>query len=479
MSSGSSGGTGFCSAQSPRTPEAASGREDAYISPRRVSVSEIDEVLKRPRLELPLLAKPSLFKSLRRSPSPRKFPDLPSVTGKAIEIMDRLDGSSEVIEFARDDEEIRPLMPSPSADGNSAVEVAMDVPHIAKMSIFSVSYGAARAKGKRDKQIDNEFSGVVEFLLWAWGGSRYSGMICMALSSLTYSIMGLLVDFFTVTLVPSFETIFIRCTVILVAAFIWLKKAGQPLFGLPHVRHLLMARAIAGYLSLLGFFYSITVLPLHDAIVLNFTTPFMAAILGRVILQENWRLTEIGGSVCSFLGLFLILQPIPFFQDQIPESSVSTHLYIPGGRYYIHAILIAVLSAASGGANYCFIRAGAKASEQPLTTVFAFVAFSCPAAAICMLSFQKFVVPGFVTFIGMIIIGLLAFIAEVLLARGLQLEKAARATAVLYVEAFASHILGIMFLGQTPSVVSVFGATLIVISTMSVAYFGNDKLPES
>jgi len=318
-----------------------------------------------------------------------------------------------------------------------------------------------------------------EFLIWAWGGSRYSGMVCMALSSLMYSIMGLFVELFAVTAAPSYETIFIRCAVILVAAFIWLRKTGQPLFGLPHVRHLLMARVITGYLSLLGFFYSIQVLPLHDAIVLNFTTPFMAAILARLILQEKLGVIEVGGIVCNFLGIFLVYQPVPLFQGRRSETNASTGLYIPGERYYIYTILIALLSAVTGGANYCFIRAAAKASEQPLLTVFAFAAVACPAAAICMFSFQKFVLPGLYPFIGMVIISLLAFVAEVLLARGLQLEKASRATSTLYIEAFASHVLGIMFLGQTPSVVGLLGAAIIIISTMAVAYFGNEKPPES
>jgi drug/metabolite transporter (DMT)-like permease len=42
---------------------------------------------------------------------------------------------------------------------------------------------------------------------------------------------------------------------------------------------------------------SIQVLPLHDAIVLNFTTPFMAAILASFILQEKLGVIELGGMI--------------------------------------------------------------------------------------------------------------------------------------------------------------------------------------
>ncbi|XP_059077827.1 uncharacterized protein LOC131034649 isoform X2 [Cryptomeria japonica] len=388
-------------------------------------IQPCSEVLKQTSLELPTYLRPSSsFKSPRHSSSPKNFTDLTSVNDKTIH--DKMDADP------LPDDEIRPLLSPPSADANSVVGVVIDagVTRPSKMSIFSVPYGRPR-KEKRDKLTESKFSSSDDFLLWAWGGSRHSGVICMAFSSFIYSIMGLLVENFAVTEVPSSETIFIRCAVILVAAFIWIRKTGQPLLGLPHVRGLLVARTIAGYLSLLGFFYSIQVLPLHDAIVLNFTTPFMAAILGRIILQEKWGVIEIGGTVCSFLGVFLIFYPVPLLQGQTPESKASTGLYKPGEQNYIHAILITLLSAASGGANYCFIRAAAKASEQPMITVFAFAAFACPVAATCMFSFQKFVVPDIFAFIAMIIIALLAFVAEVLLARGLQLEKACRATSIL------------------------------------------------
>ncbi|KAH9303630.1 hypothetical protein KI387_008034, partial [Taxus chinensis] len=392
-------------------------------------IQPCSEVLKRTSLELPTYFRPSSsFKSPRYASSSKKFADVPSVSGA--KTLDEMDANP------LSDDENRPLITFPSTDANSAVEVVMDaaVTQPAKMSIFSVSHGRAESKEKRNERTETDFSGLHNVLLWVWRGSRYSGLICMTFSSLIYSIMGLLVEYFAVTKVPSSETIFIRCAVILVAAFIWIRKTGQPLFGLPHVRLLLIARTITGYLSLLGFFYSIQVLPLHDAIVLNFTTPFMAAILGRIILQEKWGVTELGGTVCSFLGICLIFNPVPLLRGGTSENNASTSVYIQGEQNYIYAILITLLSAASGGANYCFIRAAAKASEQPLITVFAFAAFACPVALICMFSFQKLVVPDIVAFIGMVIVALLAFVAEVLLSRGLQLEKASRATSILYVE---------------------------------------------
>ena len=44
---------------------------------------------------------------------------------------------------------------------------------------------------------ETETSPFVQFTVWIWDGSRYSGMLCMALSSIIYCIMEVLSDVFT------------------------------------------------------------------------------------------------------------------------------------------------------------------------------------------------------------------------------------------------------------------------------------------
>lgn len=47
------------------------------------------------------------------------------------------------------------------------------------------------------KVIEAEISPVLQFILWVWNGSRYSGLVCMALSSTIYFLMEVLSDAFT------------------------------------------------------------------------------------------------------------------------------------------------------------------------------------------------------------------------------------------------------------------------------------------
>ncbi|KAG5545626.1 hypothetical protein RHGRI_017947 [Rhododendron griersonianum] len=67
-----------------------------------------------------------------------------------------------------------------------------------KINIFAISY--PRRKPKRDQVIrlpESEISLFTQFFTWAWSGSRYSGLLCMALSSTIYCIMEVLSDIFS------------------------------------------------------------------------------------------------------------------------------------------------------------------------------------------------------------------------------------------------------------------------------------------
>uniref|UniRef100_A0A5B7C0R9 EamA domain-containing protein n=1 Tax=Davidia involucrata TaxID=16924 RepID=A0A5B7C0R9_DAVIN len=167
-----------------------------------------------------------------------------------------------------------------------------------KINIFSVSYPKRKPNREQvTRLVETEASPCTQFILWAWGGSRYSGLLCMALSSTIYFVMEVLSDIFSAQSIPLFEIAFTRCTVILILSFMWLRRSGQPLFGPTNVRSLLVSRALLGYLSLLSFVYCIKRLPLSQAIILSFTTPIMASIVARIILHEKLKIAEIGGMI--------------------------------------------------------------------------------------------------------------------------------------------------------------------------------------
>ncbi|WJZ99375.1 hypothetical protein VitviT2T_017825 [Vitis vinifera] len=356
--------------------------------------------------------------------------------------------------------------------GSEEIEPLLAVSEKPKINIFSVSY--SRRKPREQVTKSAEDASFTQFILWAWSGSRCSGLLCMALSSTIYCIMEALSDIFSAQSIPLFETAFTRCTVTLILSYFWLRRSGQPIFGPTHVRSLLVSRALMGYLSLLSFVYCIQRLPLSQAVVLSFTTPIMASIMARIILHEKLNIAEIGGLACSFIGVLFIFRPILAAQGGLPKAEEANNIYV-GGSDHIYAVLVGLVSSISGGISYCLTRAGAKASDQPVITVFAFGMLGSPAAAICTFAFQDFVLPSFYSFFLMVILAVLAFFAEVFLARGLQLEKTSKATNIQYIEAALSQLWGLGSSKIAPSFGRLVGCFLIFASTCCTMYFGPDK----
>lgn len=74
-------------------------------------------------------------------------------------------------------------------------------------------------------------------------------------------------------------------------------------FGLHFVR------GLVGALSLIGFFYAISVLPLATAITLNYTSPLFLALMTTVLLGERFSPWLVIAIAVGFGGVTLLLQP--------------------------------------------------------------------------------------------------------------------------------------------------------------------------
>ncbi|XP_012489588.1 uncharacterized protein LOC105802461 isoform X3 [Gossypium raimondii] len=342
-----------------------------------------------------------------------------------------------------------------------------------KINIFSVSRSRRKPRELVIKAPETEISPVSQFMLWAWSGSRYSGLLCMALSSVIYFVMEVLSENFTAQSIPLFETAFVRCTVTLILSYIWLRRIGLPIFGATHPRKLLLLRSLVGYLSLLSFIYCIQRIPFSLAILLSFTTPIMASIMARIFLHEKLKITEIGGLACSFSGMLFIFQQMLTTQGTEKTEEANNSSF--GGSNHIYAALIGFFSSITGGISYCLIKAAAKATDQPVVTVLSFAILASPAAGICTFAFEEFVLPSFNSLSLMLALGILSFLAEVFLAHGLQLEKINKAANVMFMEAALSQLWGIGTSSIAPSLGRLVGCILILISVSFTMFFGPEK----
>ncbi|KAF5948486.1 hypothetical protein HYC85_014443 [Camellia sinensis] len=317
-----------------------------------------------------------------------------------------------------------------------------------KINIFSVSY--PRRKTNREQVIRSseiETSPFTQFFMWAWSGSRYSGLLCMALSSTIYCIMEMYshLDFIIYVAEEEWTT------------DVWDNKC-QESFGfksshrIPLIVEFCLLHSKVTTLS--GYH-----IELYNS---NYGIPCSKSYLAGKVENRRNR---------SFFGVLFIFRPMLTTQGWLAKAAETSDSYVHGS-YHIYAVLVGLFSSITGGISYCLTRAGAKASDQPVVTVFSFGVLASPASIICTFAFEDFVLPSLYSFFLMIALGILAFFAE---ARGLQLEKTSKVSNIQYIEAALTQLWGMGSSRIFPSFGRLVGCLLILISACCTMYIGPDK----
>jgi S-adenosylmethionine uptake transporter len=70
-----------------------------------------------------------------------------------------------------------------------------------------------------------------------------------------------------------------------------------------------LVRGLVGSISLIGYFYAITRLPLATAQTLNYTSPIFLAIATTVVLREKFSFWLVAAIALGFVGVAMLLQP--------------------------------------------------------------------------------------------------------------------------------------------------------------------------
>jgi len=73
--------------------------------------------------------------------------------------------------------------------------------------------------------------------------------------------------------------------------------------------HMLFMRGLLGFLAMILYFYTITTIPLGEAITLNKTSPLFVSLLAYYILKEHLSTSTIFAVIIGFLGVIFIVKP--------------------------------------------------------------------------------------------------------------------------------------------------------------------------
>ena len=275
------------------------------------------------------------------------------------------------------------------------------------------------------------------------------GIRFMVASAFCFSVMSVLVKLAGRSL-PTMEIVLARGVVILVVTRALLARRGVSPWG--HRKGLLLLRGLLGFAALSCFYFALTVLPLADATVIQYTNPVWTALIAAVALDERLRRIEVAGTVASLVGVVLLVRPPILFGAGV-GSLDPLHVAV--------ALSGAVLSAAA----YVTVRF-LGASEDPLVIVFWFAMVNVAAAV--PLAAPSAVWPDATGWLLLLGVGISAQVAQVLLTMGLGEERAGRAMSVAYLQIVFAAGWGAAVFGEIPDVSMVAGALLVMAGTYLV-----------
>lgn len=130
----------------------------------------------------------------------------------------------------------------------------------------------------------------------------------MILHCLNLSIMSVMVKLCSEEGLPVFEIFFISTLIASFCMILWAiytkgkhLKINQP--------SLYASRAILGIVTMVTWYYALTLIPLTEATAINFTSPIFSATIAIAFLHEplDWR--RIGCLFLSFLGVVVVIRP--------------------------------------------------------------------------------------------------------------------------------------------------------------------------
>ena len=128
----------------------------------------------------------------------------------------------------------------------------------------------------------------------------------MVAASLLFASMGVCVKLGSAQFAAA-ELVFWRgfIATLLLGSYILVRRLS---LATPHARtH--VARGLAGFVSLVMYFYAISLIPLAAAVTLNYTSPLFLALLLVLWVREPVRRGFYAALAAGFIGVVLLLQP--------------------------------------------------------------------------------------------------------------------------------------------------------------------------
>lgn len=270
----------------------------------------------------------------------------------------------------------------------------------------------------------------------------------MIVASLSFACMGVCVKLAAESFSAG-EIVFYRAIISLVFMVVIIRIRKIPL-ATPHWKFQL-SRAVCGFISLLCYFYAISLLPLATAVTLSYTSPLFLALYLAWFAKAPVKGPVIGALALGFIGVVLLLRPT-LHADQLV-----------GGLFGLATGIVSAMA-------YYNVRELGELGETEERTVFYFTLFSTVVSALWMAlsTFHPVDLRN-----GLILLGVGAFatVAQLAMTRAYKRGKTLVAASLAYSTVIFASLFGMLLWQETLSLGAWLAIVLIVVSGIVTTWF--------
>lgn len=241
--------------------------------------------------------------------------------------------------------------------------------------------------------------------------------------------------------------VFVRSMVIAVAIFLICRRSSITL--MVEDRRSMLLRCITGLIAMILYFSALGLIPIGQAVTLQYTNPLFVALLSSVFVSEKvgpfvWTL-----AIISFIGIVLIVSP------DLQTIEVNAVLALGSGFFAALA--------------YLYVRS-LRASEHALSIVFWFATFSVAFTFIPAMPTLPTALSDPVVTLALVGIGVGAGAGQVGLTFAFHKANAAWISAFSYLTVIVATIYGYTIFGETLNSRDLLGCALIICSGIALTF---------
>ena len=204
-------------------------------------------------------------------------------------------------------------------------------------------------------------------------------------------------------------------------------------------------RCFSGLIALVAIFIALRSLPLATVVSISFAAPIFTTIFSIFLLSEKVGIYRWLAVIVGFIGILIITEP--------GISSLNI--------YYIFPIIFCI------GLSYVAITIRKLSTSEPVWLISLFFSISITLLGLLSIPFG-WVMPTIKDFLILAMIGIFGGVANLWLSQSYKYSEVSLVTPLKYLALVFAIIFGYLIWDEVPTIKSLFGAALVIFSTLII-----------